>query len=142
MVFFSLLTALFTVGGVSPTTEGSQENDAAQFLKQFCVRCHGPEKPKAESERASRQGKRDKAEGRGKGEGKGQGKGRDGAKGATGGVRVEFVKTYDGTGGVLHSVWYSGRFDPETFEITGTWELGEGYSGTFVMKRAGSPGGY
>lgn len=52
------------------------------------------------------------------------------------GMRVEFVKTYNGAGGARHSVWYTGHFNSKTNEIRGTWELGDGTRGTFVMEQA------
>jgi hypothetical protein len=90
--------------------------------------------PKAEADRAAVKGKRIRIKGKGKDKRGAEAKVE--APSSSGGVRVEFVKTYDGTGGASHSVWYSGRFDPESHEIKGTWDLGEGSQGTFVMKRA------
>jgi hypothetical protein len=47
---------------------------------------------------------------------------------------VRFVKTYDGTAGVDHSVEYVGRLDPVTQQIDGMWRAGGG-EGRFVMRR-------
>ena len=47
---------------------------------------------------------------------------------------VRFVKTYDGTGGVDHSVEYVGRLDPVTQQIDGVWKA-TGGEGRFVMRR-------
>lgn len=48
------------------------------------------------------------------------------------GDRVSFVKTYDGTGGVSHSVDYGGVYDAGSRSVKGTWWIG-GESGDFVM---------
>lgn len=45
---------------------------------------------------------------------------------------VTFRKTYDGTGGVSHSVDYKGRYDPNRQRIGGTWTL-KTSSGAFEM---------
>lgn len=47
---------------------------------------------------------------------------------------LRFVKTYDGTGNVNHSVDYSGRFDPQKGAITGNWRIND-FSGRFEMTR-------
>ncbi|HET6583483.1 MAG TPA: hypothetical protein VFG69_08545, partial [Nannocystaceae bacterium] len=47
---------------------------------------------------------------------------------------VRFVKTYDGTGGIDHSVEYVGRLDPVTQQIEGVWKV-TGSEGRFVMRR-------
>jgi len=47
---------------------------------------------------------------------------------------VTFTKTYDGSGGVSHSVSYSGRLEPNGRRIRGTFEAG-GITGTFEMVR-------
>ena len=55
----------------------------------------------------------------------------------TGDVRgdaVQFVKTYDGSAGVSHSVRYQGKLDHTGRRIRGTYTL-EGGSGTFEMVR-------
>lgn len=48
---------------------------------------------------------------------------------------VTFSKTYDGTGGVSHTVYYEGRMDAAQREIVGTWRV-ESNSGAFRMVRA------
>jgi hypothetical protein len=50
------------------------------------------------------------------------------------GTLVRFVKQYDGTGGHVHAVNYSGRIDGEGLEIGGAWTLAGGW-GRFVMER-------
>lgn len=52
-------------------------------------------------------------------------------------LEVSFVKTMDGTGGVTHSIHYTGAADPDLSHIDGVWRLASGYSGTFFMERAG-----
>jgi hypothetical protein len=47
---------------------------------------------------------------------------------------VRFVKTYDGTGGVAHSVEYVGRLDHVTQQIDGVWKA-TGSEGRFIMRR-------
>ncbi|HVY85526.1 MAG TPA: hypothetical protein VG943_10365 [Caulobacterales bacterium] len=49
------------------------------------------------------------------------------------GAQVSFVKTYDGTGSVSHSVSYRGRLVSDR-RIVGTWSL-DGASGPFEMAR-------
>ena len=48
---------------------------------------------------------------------------------------VAFVKTYDGAGGWDHSVSYDGAVNGEGTEIEGLWQLPEGMSGPFLMRR-------
>lgn len=55
--------------------------------------------------------------------------------GAVSGADVRFTKTYDGSGGVSHSVEYSGRVDSSGRRITGTFVLAEGGGGRFEMVR-------
>lgn len=43
-------------------------------------------------------------------------------------------KTYDGTGGVSHSVDYQGLFDAGSLQVSGVWRLANG-SGAFSMRR-------
>jgi hypothetical protein len=50
------------------------------------------------------------------------------------GNRIQFVKTYDGTGGQTHSVNYAGTIVPSGTKITGTWTL-QGVFGGFVISR-------
>jgi hypothetical protein len=49
------------------------------------------------------------------------------------GENVSFIKTYDGTGGAVHSVTYQGRIDSPR-RIVGTWSLGE-TTGQFELVR-------
>jgi hypothetical protein len=56
------------------------------------------------------------------------------------GSKINFVKTYDGSGGWDHSVPYSGTLSPDATEIEGTWQIVEaGYApvyGRFLMIRS------
>jgi hypothetical protein len=55
--------------------------------------------------------------------------------------KVVFEKTYDGTGGVSHTVRYEGYLDPEADEISGEWRIRHGWSGPFeIEKQAESEG--
>lgn len=54
--------------------------------------------------------------------------------GTRNGDAVRFVKQYDGTGGYVHAVNYSGRINGEGTEIGGAWTLRSGW-GRFVMER-------
>jgi hypothetical protein len=47
---------------------------------------------------------------------------------------VTFTKTYDGTGGVSHSVRYEGRINAEGDTITGVWRINQ-QEGRFEMRR-------
>ncbi|HWB82398.1 MAG TPA: hypothetical protein VG755_45865 [Nannocystaceae bacterium] len=47
---------------------------------------------------------------------------------------VRFTKTYDGSGGIRHTVEYIGRLDVAAQRIEGTWSI-DGASGRFVMMR-------
>jgi len=47
---------------------------------------------------------------------------------------VRFIKQYDGTGGHVHAINYSGRIDGEGAEINGAWSQSWGW-GRFVMER-------
>jgi len=47
---------------------------------------------------------------------------------------VTLIKTYDGTGGITHSVVYTGQVDAEHETIEGIWRAG-GWSGRFTMTR-------
>lgn len=52
------------------------------------------------------------------------------------GDRINFVKTYDGTGGISHSVTYEGRILPGGRRIVGTWTIGgSSQRGQFEMVR-------
>lgn len=48
--------------------------------------------------------------------------------------RISFSKTYDGTGGVSHTVYYEGQIDEARSIIAGTWSVGSN-SGEFRMQR-------
>ena len=54
--------------------------------------------------------------------------------GTVNGERVVFIKTYDGSGGVSHSVRYDGVLSANGRRIAGTWSL-DGARGTFEMVR-------
>ena len=53
------------------------------------------------------------------------------------GAAVTFTKTYDGTGGWTHSVWYEGSVNGEATEIEGRWTVPGIWSGKFLMIRSG-----
>ena len=53
--------------------------------------------------------------------------------GAVSGNDIKWVKTYDGTGGVSHSVTYQGKLDRQARKIVGKWQIGAGWSGPFVL---------
>lgn len=48
--------------------------------------------------------------------------------------QIAFSKTYDGTGGVSHTVYYEGIVDQARTTITGTWRI-DSNSGEFRMQR-------
>ena len=50
------------------------------------------------------------------------------------GNKVEWKKTYDGTGGVKHSVWYRGTLDRKGRMIDGTWMIRSDWSGKFHIE--------
>ena len=54
--------------------------------------------------------------------------------GTVNGNTVEWKKTYDGTGGVSHSVIYRGELDRDRRTITGRWRLGPNWGGTFNIE--------
>ena len=54
--------------------------------------------------------------------------------GTVNGERVVFIKTYDGSGGVSHSVRYEGVLSSNGRRIAGSWSL-DGARGTFEMVR-------
>ena len=56
----------------------------------------------------------------------------DGTRSAT---LVAFTKTYDGSAGWDHSVFYDGAVNDDATEIEGLWRLPEGMSGPFLMRR-------
>lgn len=51
------------------------------------------------------------------------------------GGTVRFTKIYDSLEHFLDPVRYEGTVDEEECEISGTWTIGPGWSGTFVMTR-------
>ena len=51
------------------------------------------------------------------------------------GGRVNFTKTYDGTGRVGHSVEYSGVLSPDGRRISGTWTIPGVGTGSFELSR-------
>jgi uncharacterized caspase-like protein len=53
--------------------------------------------------------------------------------GAVSGNDIKWVKTYDGTGGVSHSVTYQGKLDRAARKIVGKWQIGAGWSGPFEL---------
>lgn len=54
--------------------------------------------------------------------------------------RVEFTKTYDGTGGWRHAVLYSGRLSADRTEIEGRWRIPGSWEGRFLMVRGEGAG--
>lgn len=56
--------------------------------------------------------------------------------GSQAGTSVEFLKTYDGTGGWTHSVNYAGELNADLSEIEGTWTIASQWSGRFLMIRS------
>ncbi len=56
--------------------------------------------------------------------------------GSRSGQAIEFIKTYDGTGGWRHSVRYEGTLNTEATEIEGFWMLSTGWIGRFLMIRS------
>lgn len=50
------------------------------------------------------------------------------------GSDISWKKTYDGTGGVSHTVNYNGKIDRENAEIKGKWSIPGGWSGPFEIK--------
>jgi hypothetical protein len=55
--------------------------------------------------------------------------------GAVSGNDIEWVKTYDGTAGVSHSVIYKGKLDRKAGKIVGTWQIKGAWSGAFELAR-------
>jgi hypothetical protein len=53
------------------------------------------------------------------------------------GRSVTFVKTYDPPGFGFDAVRYVGDVNADATEIAGTWSIGSGFFGAFVMTRAG-----
>lgn len=50
---------------------------------------------------------------------------------------VAFVKTYDPPGFGYATVSYAGELNGDATEIAGTWRIAAGFSGAFLMIRAG-----
>lgn len=59
-----------------------------------------------------------------------------GVAGSVDGGSVDFVKTYDGTGGWSHAVDYAGQLSAGRTEIEGTWTIPDVWSGRFLMIRS------
>ena len=55
-------------------------------------------------------------------------------EGSRAGPEIRFIKQYDGSGRLTHSVLYSGRINGAGTEIHGTWRFSS-YSGSFTMER-------
>jgi uncharacterized caspase-like protein len=55
--------------------------------------------------------------------------------GAVSGNDIQWVKTYDGTGGVSHSVTYQGKVDRKAGKIVGKWQIKADWSGPFELSR-------
>lgn len=53
--------------------------------------------------------------------------------GQVAGNLVEWQKTYDGTAGVSHSVWYTGTIERGRRTITGRWIISDDWSGDFEI---------
>ncbi len=51
------------------------------------------------------------------------------------GNELTWKKTYDGSGGVSHSITYKGKLDRRAKRIEGTWHYGGNWSGKFVITR-------
>jgi hypothetical protein len=49
---------------------------------------------------------------------------------------VAFLKTYDGTGGWVHTVAYEGALSGDGMEIEGRWRVSGAWSGSFLMIRS------
>jgi hypothetical protein len=57
-------------------------------------------------------------------------------EGSRGGRQVSFVKTYEvAKGAVKNPVRYEGTLDADGVQITGTWRINAGWTGSFVMTR-------
>jgi len=54
--------------------------------------------------------------------------------GTVSGNHIEWKKTYDGTGGQSHSVWYRGTLDRKNRRIEGRWEISSNWSGDFAIE--------
>ncbi len=56
------------------------------------------------------------------------------ADGSRAGSALEFIKQYDPSGPLAHSVAYAGTVSDDGTEVTGEWRF-SGYHGSFVMNR-------
>jgi hypothetical protein len=59
-------------------------------------------------------------------------------EGTRSGNDITFMKTYDGTSDLKHSVMYVGQLSGDGLEIEGLWRIhsdGQDYSGRFLMIR-------
>jgi hypothetical protein len=56
-------------------------------------------------------------------------------EGTVSGRNVVLVKQYDGSGGVSHSVRYSGAVSPNGRTIKGKYDAGDGATGAFEFAR-------
>ncbi|MFT4253336.1 MAG: hypothetical protein QM608_12700 [Caulobacter sp.] len=55
------------------------------------------------------------------------------------GAAVTFTKTYDGSAGWSHDVFYAGTVSDDGTEIEGTWTIPGEWSGKFLMIRSQGP---
>ena len=130
---------------IEPNTFGSHEATAlgANLHGRVDVSREEMKSPQMQRGEGERRGERSKSKAKGKAKAKGEREGGEAGAKQRGGVakqapavtRIQFVKIYDGSGGVTHSVWYSGVIDAEGDVIRGVWELDGGMSGPFLMKR-------
>ncbi len=51
------------------------------------------------------------------------------------GRRIRLIKTYDGTGGQNHSVYYEATLDPSSRTFSGTWLISDRWTGSFRADR-------
>lgn len=58
--------------------------------------------------------------------------------GSFNGANISWIKTYDGTGGVSHSVNYRGSLSVDSTQITGAWNIGS-FSGRFTATAQNAP---
>ena len=57
------------------------------------------------------------------------------------GRRLRFIKTYDGTGGESHSVYYEGDLNESATAVSGVWVIDGGWRGGFKVMRSTDLGG-
>lgn len=55
--------------------------------------------------------------------------------GSRSGSAVDFLKSYDGSGGFAHAVSYAGQLSADGNEIEGHWSIPGDWSGRFLMIR-------